>query len=192
MRRIIAFIGPAGCGKSTAAAALDGATRHRFAGPLKRMLHALGLTWEEIDGAHKEDPCALLGYKTPREAMQSLGTEWGRDTIDPDLWMRAWLVSLPAEGLIVVDDCRFPNEADAIRAAGGIIVRVHRPGHTNPAPAHESEQHSAAMKADYEISASTVADLQHMVRDMFGEPDRTETPDDGLQPIKFDGLGGGA
>jgi energy-coupling factor transporter ATP-binding protein EcfA2 len=222
-RTIVAFIGPAGCGKSTAAAALieQGYVRHRFAGPLKAMLRALGLTEAEVDGERKEKPCALLGGKTPREAMQSLGTDWGRKMITGDLWLRAWLDTLPTHGRIVVDDCRFPNEAAAIKSLGGVIVRVHRPGHSY-SEEHASEQHHRAMAADYEISATNADDLRYMVRDIFHATNtphvterkaaawagvaRRQDPDNrNAQPvadpsppeleadrIDFDGLGGGA
>ena len=148
-RTIIAFTGLAGAGKSTAAAHLvskHGFQRVRFAGPLKAMMAALGLTPNQIEGSEKETPCALLGGKTPRHAMQQLGTEFGRNLIDKDLWIRAWQAALPATGNVVVDDCRFPNEAAAIQAAGGIIVRIERPGAgTSAGYQHSSETH--ALKA---------------------------------------------
>ncbi len=146
-RTIVAFTGLAGSGKSTAAAHLvhcHGFQRVRFAGPLKAMLAALGLTSEQIDGSEKETPCDLLGGKTPRYAMQTIGTEWGRDLIASDLWIRAWkaaVAKVPAGVPVVVDDCRFPNEAEAVRAAGGVIVRIDRPGAGAGAAGHVSEQH---------------------------------------------------
>lgn len=103
---------------------------------------ALGLTDREIEGDLKEQPCALLSDKTPRFAMQTIGTEWGRDTIATDLWLRAWQAGLdrvPAGVNVVVDDCRFPNEAEAVRAAGGIIVRIVRPNCGQGAAGHSSE-----------------------------------------------------
>lgn len=145
-RTIVAFTGLAGAGKSTAAAHLvnhHGYQRVRFAGPLKAMMAALGLTSEQIDGSLKETPCDLLGGKTPRWAMQSLGTEWGRDLIAPDLWIRAWqhaVSQVPAGVPIVVDDVRFPNEAEAVRTNGGVIVRIDRPG-AGTASVHSSEAH---------------------------------------------------
>ena len=48
------------------------------------MLYQLGLGEAHIEGALKEVPCELLGGKTPRYAMQTLGTEWGRDTDQQD------------------------------------------------------------------------------------------------------------
>ena len=146
-RTVIAITGLAGAGKTTAAMHLvnaHGFERVRFAGSLKAMLVALGLTAEEIDGARKEVPCELLCGKTPRHAMQTIGTEWGRDLIGEDLWIRAWRTAvnrtLPGS-CIVVDACRFPNEADAVRAISGHIVRVERAGAGAWAAGHASEQH---------------------------------------------------
>lgn len=146
-RTVIAFTGLAGAGKSTAAMHLvksRGFERVRFAGPLKAMMAALGLTPAEIDGDRKELPCELLGGETPRYAMQTLGTEWGRNLIDSNLWIRAWRAAvdrLPAGQPVVVDDCRFPNEAAAIQAVGGFLVKIERPG-AGTASVHESEQHA--------------------------------------------------
>ncbi len=144
-RTLIAFTGLAGSGKSTAAQHLvknHGFQRIRFAGPLKDMMRALGLTEAEIEGDRKETPCELLGGKTPRYAMQTIGTEWGRDLICQDLWIRAFnaaLAKVPEGVPVVVDDCRFPNEADAIVAVGGVLVRVVRPGAGAGAAGHSSE-----------------------------------------------------
>ena len=147
-RLLIAFTGRAGAGKSTAAARLVnryGFKRMRFAEPLKWMLSAIGLTPDEIDGHLKEQPCTLLGGKSPRHAMQALGTAWGRDSIDPDLWVRAWQLAfekLPTDVPVVIDDCRFPNEVEAIRANQGVLIRIDRPGSISSAAGHVSESHT--------------------------------------------------
>lgn len=136
---IIGITGLMGSGKTTAAGRLidvHGFTRHRMAGPLKAMLHCLGLDERHTDGGLKETPCDLLGGRTPRHAMQTLGTEWGRALIGSDLWVNAWRATLPA-GHVVVDDIRFANEADVVREAGGVVVRIDRPGLA--AGGHESE-----------------------------------------------------
>lgn len=124
---MIGFCGLAGSGKSTAAAhlvAAHGFERVRFAGPLKAMMRALGCTAEEVDGTMKETPCDLLGGRTPRQAMQWLGTEWGREKISPDLWTRAWKHAAAGHCRVVSDDVRFPNEAALIRESGGLIVEI--------------------------------------------------------------------
>jgi len=130
---VIAIKGRAGAGKSTAANFLVDHYGYRlvkFAGPLKRMLAAVGLTQDEIEGDLKEVPCDLLGGQTPRHAMVTLGTEWGRDLIHPDLWVNLWRREaakiVASGGRVVADDCRFPNEAAAIRELGGRILEVSR------------------------------------------------------------------
>ncbi|MFG1399806.1 nucleoside/nucleotide kinase family protein [Roseixanthobacter pseudopolyaromaticivorans] len=47
--------------------------------------------------------------------------------IASDLRTQAWSAPVAAPR-VVADDVRFTNEADAIRARGGIIVEIHRPG----------------------------------------------------------------
>lgn len=141
MTRLIALTGPAGSGKSTAAAALaeQGWTRTRFAAPLKAMLAALyaeaGLDAKavalRIEGGLKEAPCPILAGRTPRHAMQTLGTEWGREMIAPALWVRLWerraRALLDAGVRMVVEDVRFDDEADAVRSLGGLVVALERP-----------------------------------------------------------------
>lgn len=74
-------------------------------------------------------------WKTPRIFLQRLGTEWGRQRIHSELWVEAWRHACELEAIdhcggafIVADDCRFENEAAAIRAMGGKVVRIERPG----------------------------------------------------------------
>jgi hypothetical protein len=143
--RLIALTGYAGSGKSTMADILaceHGFTVVKFAGPLKDMLRVLGLGDREIEGDLKEQPCQLLAGHTPRRAMQTLGTEWGRDLFGQDFWvgiaMHKVRAVLDQGGRAVIDDCRFPNEVAAIKAAGGVVVRIVRPG-VGPVNAHASE-----------------------------------------------------
>lgn len=145
-RPIIAFAGLIGSGKTTAAMHLvenHNFRRIRFAGPLKDMAYAFGLSQDQVDGKLKEEPCDLLGGKSPRQFMQLLGTEFGRNLIDPNLWIKAWKhhADQVPEGVgIVVDDCRFPNEADTIHNASthARICRITRPG-IGARQAHVSE-----------------------------------------------------
>lgn len=128
---IIGFCGSIGSGKTTAAQFLiedKGFVRVRFAQPFKSMLLAIGLTHEEVDGHLKEKPCDLLGGKTPRYAMQMLGTEWGRDLISPQLWVNCWKKAAADQKNVVVDDVRFHNEVTAIHQLGGKVIRIIRSG----------------------------------------------------------------
>jgi hypothetical protein len=142
--RVVALTGAAGSGKSTAADYLirqHGYERVKFAGPLKAMLKAAGLTDNQIEGTDKEKPTRLLQGKTPRHAMQTLGHEWGRNCIGEGFWVflfeHAALQIVDNGGRVVVDDLRFPNEAAAVRALGGVIVKLE--GRGGIAGTHASE-----------------------------------------------------
>jgi hypothetical protein len=140
---IVGLGGRAGAGKSAAAAYLaaeHGFVRTRFAGPLKAMARGFlvnvgvdHVTIERmIEGDLKESPSEIMGWRTPRYFMQRLGTEFGREMISPTLWTDAWashVRALHASGLrrIVVDDCRFENEVEAIHRLGGRVVCIRRP-----------------------------------------------------------------
>ena len=158
MRIIIGLMGLLGSGKSEAANHLvlnHGFQRIKFAGPLKNMMRALGLGENEIEGDRKELPCNLLGGKTPRFAMQTLGTEWGRNLIDPGLWVRAWMVAVGGtaeDSKIVVDDVRFPNEVRALLDMApelGRVIRIVRPM-VGKAPSSHVSEHQG-LSADHEI-----------------------------------------
>lgn len=66
---------------------------------------------------------------TNREFLQYFGTEVGR-SIDRDLWVKALMYSYgrDKESHWIVPDVRFPNEADAIRNAGGVLWKIERDG----------------------------------------------------------------
>jgi hypothetical protein len=140
--KIIALTGYMGSGKSTAAAHLRDAHGYEvvpFAAPLKNMLRALGVPEESLTGADKEVPLDLLGGRTARHAMQTLGTEWGRNLISPDLWISVWRKAIEGHEKVAVDDMRFLNEAQAVRDLGGLIVRIKHPRDTDIS-LHDSER----------------------------------------------------
>lgn len=142
---VVAFTGQAGAGKSTATRFLVdelGYTLVKFAGPLKDMMRAIGLGEDQIEGEFKETPTVYLCGHSPRHAMQALGTEWGRKCIGDDFWVGIWAsrvaTVLKQGGRVVVDDCRFANEAAAIRKLGGDILEIV--GRGGIAGGHESER----------------------------------------------------
>jgi len=157
---LIGLMGYAGSGKSTVARILmehHGFAYGRFAGPLKAMLAALlhnaGENAETIermiDGNLKDLPSPALSGRSPRHAMQTLGTEWGRDCMAPDFWLdqaEAGIDRHLSDGIpVVLDDVRFGNEADLIRAKGGVVLLVKRPG-IGPVNQHVSD--NIAIKPD--------------------------------------------
>lgn len=73
-----------------------------------------------------------------RRLLQRLGTEAGRQTLWDSIWIDAALTSFDEDARVVVTDCRFPNEAQAVKERGGVMWRVERQG-VGPANAHASE-----------------------------------------------------
>lgn len=174
--KLIGIIGRAGAGKSTVAIELElahGFDRMRFAEPMKKAMAALGLSADEYDGPLKETPCDLLCGKTPRHAMQTLGTEWGRNMIHQDLWVRNWQLrakkKLDSGISIVVDDVRFDNEVRLIKSMGGTIIRLDRPGRRNGTTMkdHASEQFERLSYDHKVINDNTIPILMYRVREFL-------------------------
>ncbi len=150
--KIIALTGLSGSGKSEVAKYLQyghGFTPVKFAGPLKAMLEAFyrycGVSDDAIlrklEGDLKETPCPYLCGRTPRYAMQTLGTEWGRQLIGGNLWTNSWFSAVDSvDGPVVTDDCRFPNEVEAIRIMNGAIVKMKAAVRRREDSDHVSEQ----------------------------------------------------
>lgn len=131
---ILGICGAAGSGKDTIGQWLvrrQGATIHKFADPLYAAISAItGLSVPELqDRRRKEEPLSWLPAASPRRLLQTIGTEWGRDTIHPDIWILATFRRIDASEAAwsVITDVRFDNEAEAIRARGGYVWSVARP-----------------------------------------------------------------
>jgi len=67
------------------------------------------------------------GMMTGREFLQFFGTEIGRKMHCP-IWVNATINKIKAEqsGLAIVTDVRFPDEVQAIKDAGGYVIRLDR------------------------------------------------------------------
>jgi hypothetical protein len=162
--RIIALTGPKTVGKTTVANAIaDNVDKivyiMSFAEPMRAMLESIGV--ESINLHHpslKESPIEGLG-KSARELLQTLGTEWGRGMVGENIWL--WAMSKKIEeaksdgvDIVVIDDCRFDNEADWVSNLGGSVIRLERDGHEYGEDGHASEQPIDESKIDLTCDAS--------------------------------------
>jgi hypothetical protein len=130
---LIGITGRKGHGKDTVGRLLR--ERHGFrtlayADPLKASAKLIfGLTEEQVNGPlHVKEALDPRWGLSPREIMQRLGTEVAR-AIHPETWIRSAFARIDAEPeRWAITDVRFRNEADAVRARGGVVVLVERPG----------------------------------------------------------------
>lgn len=144
-KRLIGIMGLARVGKDTATAHLCdtyGMESYAFADPIKSML--TGVFGDLFRDGDREAPIDWLG-KSPRQLMQTLGTEWGREIVHPDLWVlvadQMWkkYQEIGWGAGVVLSDVRFRNEAEWILAQGGLLISLSRDGVAAVAT-HVSEQ----------------------------------------------------
>jgi cytidylate kinase len=173
---IIGLCGTAGAGKNTVADVLVedyGFEAISFAGPIYEAVSVItGLPIEYLqDRKNKERPIGWLG-SSPRELLQTLGTEWGREMIHENLWIVIALNKIAqiteGGGNVVVTDVRFDNEATALTLAGGSLWQVNRPCETScgcKERDHESENGVSPELVDVVITNdSTIHYLRERVQ----------------------------
>lgn len=171
----IGLTGRAQSGKTTAASYLE--TKHRFkpmafADPLRDM--ALDIDpLVAVEKRWKSPPCAwvpeLIHYSTAlerygyegakerypefRRFLQRLGTEGLRRHDRESYWVDRAVDRAYALGQrrVVFHDVRFPNEAEAVQEAGGIIVRIERKGIEAADASHASEALVDTLPVDWTV-----------------------------------------
>ena len=136
---IIGVVGFIGSGKGTVGDILEqkGFIKDSFAKPLKDACAVMfGWSRELLEGdtemsrKWREEPDSYWSEKfgrefTPREALQKMGTEAGRDVFHKDIWVISLLNRAKGKD-VVVTDVRFQNEIEYIQGNGGIVIRVKR------------------------------------------------------------------
>lgn len=171
---LVGICGPARAGKDTLAhlmtQCLQDATnedfanwviaQESFAAPIKSMIAMLldfsgyGSVMNPeslapyIDGDLKEEELDKIG-KSPRQLMQTLGTEWGRGLVNENIWidnMEGRIGNYQEAkkhgyqgAFVFITDVRFDNEAEMIKNNGGTIVRVTTDRETDDVTSHASE-----------------------------------------------------
>ena len=170
---LIGIAGPARSGKDSAADVLVrefGFTRYALADPIKAGVRVMfGLTDDHTDGEPKEVVLPDLGV-SPRHLMQTLGTEWGRNTVRDDLWLRvADRVLAHIDGPVVVPDIRLENEAEWVRSKGGTLWHIER-GEAPTVRAHVTENGVARQAGEPVIvNDGTLAELRAQVVDTLAD-----------------------
>lgn len=152
---IIAFAGRKQSGKTTCSEFVqkyfngiiepfNSAKIYNFADPLKQdiCINILGLTPHQCYGTDDQKnelvDCYWGGKQlTAREVMQMVGTDMFR-AMQKNVWSSATIRKIQNDKpqLAIIADCRFPNEVDAVKDAGGIVIKLTRNPHNSD---HASE-----------------------------------------------------
>ena len=176
--KLVCFSGASGSGKSTACSGLaaihDGNTSLvKLAQPLYDMQEYI---YNRILPTYRRPK----SFKKDRKLLQWLGTEWGRDTISPDLWIYMFLDKIEKlnkihdedhELLVVCDDVRFDNEAEAIHSIGGVIVFIENPNPKNASRGMENHATDAGIdpsKVDHTLkNVGTAEDFEKEIISLY-------------------------
>lgn len=129
---IIGIHGPLNGGKDTVANIIQQQctnkfNRYAFARPLKEALKVLlGFSQEQLeDRVLKETVDPFWGF-SPRKAMQMLGTEFGRDMLRKDIWIKRAEREIELnfrQGLgTIITDVRFENEVEWLRSRDDAVL----------------------------------------------------------------------
>jgi hypothetical protein len=166
MTKIIAFAGRKQSGKTTCSEFVakyfngsiepfNGAKIYNFADPLKKdiCINILGMTYDQCYGSDDQKnelvDCYWDGKQlSAREVMQVVGTDIFRK-MKQDVWAGATIIKIQKEKpeLAIIADCRFPNEVESVKRAGGIVIKLKRnPYNSN----HTSE--TALDEINYPVS----------------------------------------
>ena len=171
---LIGLAGRARPGKTTAANHLANTydlVTYALADPLREgLMNIFNLSPCDFDDERKELMIDWLG-RSPRELMQSMGTDWGRHQVHPELWLLLAEKNLEFLGQtndnargFVISDLRFENEADFVRKRGGMVIHVLRPDAMEVNP-HTSEAGISIQDNDL------VLHNDGAIEDLFGQLD---------------------
>ena len=166
---IIGLIGNARVGKTTLSDYLVktyGYDTVAFAGPIKEAMRiAFDLNEEQLDGKLKEVIDERWGL-SPRQLYQKFGTDWARNLIGQDVWIRRLKIELEkmTDNQVIVSDIRFPNEAKAVKDMGGILIKITKKGLEVNKDSHISEK--LIDKIDYDYLIENNYDMKRYEQDI--------------------------
>lgn len=129
---LIFISGKFGSGKDTLAEALVShfnGIHKKLATPVKEIASMLGNVPVEACYTDQGKKIYLDTLGMTLGTLQQRIGEGMRQVIHPDVWLLMLLgqyKTMQEKRYFIVSDCRYPNEADAARALGGIVIRLER------------------------------------------------------------------
>ena len=148
------------------ASMLTGIPKHKFEDQEFKKTN-LGPEWNDNPAGKRGLGTSHKEPMTVREFLQRLGTDGLRDGLHENVWVNALMADYkaidynddeqPEHPNWIITDTRFPNEAKAIKNAGGLVIRIDRPG-VKPINDHPSEIGLDNWDFDYKIA--NVSDIK--------------------------------
>lgn len=110
------------------------------------------------------------GPMTARQFMQFIGTEIGRKMYEP-IWIEATMKKIRREQseLAIIADCRFPNEAKAVEAAGGKVLRLTRAPFADDTHPSETAMDDYNFRFTIDNEGTELRDYVRQVREFYGD-----------------------
>lgn len=174
---IIAFTGQPGAGKSTAAQIIQNELGQRariisFADPVYKILEAVYTGYEIDFELHRQKKIIIKNAlpdmygNSPRDLLRAIG-DFGRTKIHPDVWVDIAMREIDIyrdNGVVIIDDLRFPNELYRLMDRGAKVYEIVRPGIAKSE--HFSDN---ALKSHFfdKILNTTYAELQKQIAEII-------------------------
>lgn len=174
---LIGLSGMKQSGKSTVANYMrtrKGFTELSFAYPLKEIIgkQLFGLNDSQLYGSDEDKERVITDWhRSPRQILQIVGTDLFRNNFDSDFWVKLCLRRIReirknnAKARIVVSDCRFFNEQQALKDMGAYSFNIIKDGQVSQ-DHHESEHGLDRYPFDYQIKAKP-----GKLNDLYGQVD---------------------
>ena len=189
MYKLVGLTGKAGSGKDTAAQGLTDHHMMKFAEGVYNGVWELN-PWVPYGENPKTYTCKVerlqgivtqIGWDKAKENqevrrfLQAYGTEAGRDIHGPDCWVNAWKRRLAEQDKtwgarnVVVTDVRFPNEADAIKELGGVVIEIMGPPRRGGVDSTHASEAGIGRRADMTlVNEGSVEELHQRIRKLVG------------------------
>ncbi len=139
----------------------------RFADRVKDLVGILtNCTRYQLESEEFKNTPILYGY-TPRQLLQIVGTDFGRNMINENIWVDLTLSNYTEDAKWIIPDVRFKNEVTAIQNLGGLVIRVIR--EYDKKDKHESEQDLSNFD-EYNyvvVNDGTLDDLLNRVQSLY-------------------------
>ena len=176
MIRLIGLSGRRGSGKDTVAQLIQQLQPEHswqvrsFGDSIKSVCAAL--TGEDVLPYYSQAGKAELVptfQRTRGEMLQQVGQAlrvW-----EPLVWVDAFFAGLPADTFVLVPDVRFANEADPIRARGGLMLRVE---------GDPLQQRGDGTRDDNHLSETSMDNYPHFAATIYN----TSSPDELRQQVQ--------